>query len=226
MPTLELQKFDTETGDLVTAATEMEVADTGTLERAYAFLKTVLVPLRKEIKSTFGPIKTKAHETWKETVNQEKRYLEPVEEAERIIRKKAGTYELQREQEANERAIAAAKQAKREAEAKRQAQVTEAVVSGDDAAVRQLARMLIAVKAQAQDEPKKFAGVSTRANWKAAPIPGQIMETIRFVAENPQYANFLTYNMPALNSEAKAREALFDIPGVQAVNTPTVSVRG
>lgn len=61
--------------------------------------------LKNEVESTFGPIKTKAYATWKETVAQEKRHLEPLVAAERAIKGVMGKYlddveEKQRKEEA------------------------------------------------------------------------------------------------------------------------------
>lgn len=39
-----------------------------------------------EIQSAFGPIKTKTHAAWKETVSQEKHYLEDAQVVEKILR--------------------------------------------------------------------------------------------------------------------------------------------
>lgn len=72
-------------------ATEVVIDTIDSYRRACALLM-IIKRSSKEIKETFSPIKTKAYETWKEVVSQEKRHLSILDGAEGKIKDKLKSY--------------------------------------------------------------------------------------------------------------------------------------
>lgn len=71
---------------------------------------------------------------------------------------------------------------------------------------------------------QQAAGVSKpRDNWSAEVT--NPLALAKFVVDNPTFANLVQPNMVALNQLAKAQKNLLSIPGVRALNNPTISVR-
>src|SRR5215469_11082947 len=102
---------------VVAQAQEITVESNEDWEMASSFL-TLVATRKKQVSETFDPIVKKAHETWKEATEQRKRYLDPLEEAEKNVKRKAADWlaeqdRIRREQEAA--AAAAAKKAQEEA---------------------------------------------------------------------------------------------------------------
>jgi len=84
-------KLRAETTNLVTLADAIQVHDPEMLDAATVFLRDVK-KLESEIESTFGPIVSKCHEAHKEALAQKKKYLEPLQGAEKKLRKKITDY--------------------------------------------------------------------------------------------------------------------------------------
>jgi hypothetical protein len=76
----------------------------------------IIKALRKEVEDTFNPIIEKAHSAHKEAVSQRKKFTDPLDEAERIIKRKIGDYDQYLEDEARREAEKLAEIARREKE--------------------------------------------------------------------------------------------------------------
>ena len=83
----EVQSIERKATDIQGQAAAIAVTNHEQEQAAVDFLKG-LKAVRKEVEGTFGPIKEKAHATWKETVAQEKKHLEPLDAAERMVKGK------------------------------------------------------------------------------------------------------------------------------------------
>jgi hypothetical protein len=57
---------------------------------------------KKEVEDTFGPIKKKQHEAWKEACAQEAKYLGPLDKALMLVKGKIGTFTAQEEKKRRE----------------------------------------------------------------------------------------------------------------------------
>ena len=100
-----------------------EIATREGFDRAGKKLDEVIA-LKDEIKSTFGPIVTKAHEAHKEALKQQKKHLEVPLRLETILKGARGVWVQAREREAEvaAKAVADAEQKRREDEAKKRAE--------------------------------------------------------------------------------------------------------
>lgn len=97
-------KIEAQTLDIKAYVEQFAITSDAGLEEGKNQIR-LIKDLKSEVENTFGPIKTKAHATWKETVAQEKRHLEPLVAAERAIKGVMGKYmddveEKQRKEEA------------------------------------------------------------------------------------------------------------------------------
>lgn len=101
------KKIEVETTDITVYAEQYAIASQEDMEAGNDQLK-LIKELKKEVEDTFGPIKTKAHATWKESVAQEKRHLEPLDAAVKVIKGKMGNYldELEVERQKEEKRLA------------------------------------------------------------------------------------------------------------------------
>lgn len=166
----------------------------------------------KEIDSTFGPIKKKSHEAWKEVVAQEKRHQEPLLSAERAIKFKIGFYieeQQRRKREEEARLLAVAK--KREEEAR--LALALAVEQGGS---KQEAEIILNtpefVPAPIVPSLEKVPGVSTRKNWK-----------FKIVDENAIPREYLIPDEAAIGKIVRALGERTNIPGIQVYAEQVIS---
>lgn len=82
-----LEKLEQRIDPKVKAATELIVKDSEGIALARNMVQDIR-RLKKEIEDTFDPIIQKAYQAHKEAVAQKKRYIEPLDKAEAIIRQK------------------------------------------------------------------------------------------------------------------------------------------
>ena len=91
-----VQVIEKKAFDIKTQAEAILVTNHEEEQAEVDFLKG-LKGLRKEVEGTFGPIKEKAHATWKETVAQEKKHLEPLDAAEKLVKGKIVAFQNEQE---------------------------------------------------------------------------------------------------------------------------------
>ena len=100
-------------------AAELAIMSQGSLEIANT-MRQGIKRLIKEVTDTFGPIKQKTHSAWKEAVAQEKKYLDPLETADKRLKDKMGQYLLteqaERQKETDRLAEIARKEKEKEIE--------------------------------------------------------------------------------------------------------------
>lgn len=190
----------------------------------------VLKDLRKKVTDTFDPICSATHKAWNEATSKRKLHLDPIDEADRAIRKKSALFieeqERIREQIARE-AEAKRQKAEREEREKIEAQAKKAAEKGNiekaEALKEKAANVYVPPAFFPQAPVAKAAGVSTTRTWKAE--VSDFLALIVFISENPDYANLLEVNTSALNSYARMNKGLKKIPGVRFYEETNLSVR-
>lgn len=120
----DLITVEDETNDVVIKANNFNISTQEEYTASSAFLK-IIKELQKEVKDTFTPIVKKAHEAHKEAKNQEKKHLDPLVEAEGIVKRKSlkwldGQEKIRLEAERKAREKAEAEERKRKEELARQ----------------------------------------------------------------------------------------------------------
>lgn len=222
-------------------AKAIRIADQGTFERAAEFLLGVKA-LRREIDETFDPVIKKSHEAHKEAVAAKKKVEAPVADAEAIVKRGMGTYQLEQERVAREAAEVARKERERleaeararegaerkrlerEAEDRRLAEASEAEARGDaETAARLLDAPLepvfVAPAAPVfmpppAPETAKVEGVSFRESWD-----------FELVDERNLPREYLTPDLKKIGAVVRAMKGETKIPGVRVWSTKTVAAR-
>jgi len=208
--------------DLVLSqAGQIIVSDQETFGRAGEFLKGVKA-LEKEVSSTFDPIIDQANKTHREALAQKKRFMEPLEQAENIVKRAVSVYfaaeekkRLEIEAEAKKKLAEAAK-----IEDAGIALAEEAIAKGDQEGAMQavetasvVSQGIVAQIALPPEKPK-FNGIAGRKEWKF-----QILDKAKLPME------YLTPDMAAIGKTVRALGDKARIPGIRVWQETGISVR-
>lgn len=182
--------------------------------------------LRGEVETTFGPIVSSAHGTWKEALAGRKRADDPLNEAESILKQRIGTYQQEQRRIAQEAERQARIEAERLALEAREVEIEEAEAQG--ASVQEVATIIERPVVHFTPPPVRAAvpvvqGVSMRETWAAEVT--DVAALVRYAAANPQYVSLLTPNMTAINQMARAMKSTMDFPGVRVFMNSNVAAR-
>lgn len=230
-------------GASLTAYAGTLVIDTGeTFRDAAKWLQEIAVPLKRKIAETFRPRIEQAYALHKGLLADEKRFLSPVEDAERVVRSKLAIYEqaeaqrrreaeaaAQREQErlereAREEAASVRRALQAAAETRRIDEAAALEALGDrDGAERLIAAPLVVpvvlsapvfMPYPAVAAPPRVEGVSFRDDWT-------------FEVEAPFLVprEYLQVNDGAIRAVVKALKGATAIPGVRVFVRRVSAVR-
>jgi hypothetical protein len=175
----------------------------------------------------------------KEVLAARDAFIAPLATAERIVSGKSGAYAEVERARAEAAAKVAAEEARKREEAIRKREEEQALqdaiaaeAAGDTAQAADLfaeaeeieaAPIVVPVIAPVM-QTATVAGVSERKTWSAELT--DIAALVAHVATHPECINYLLPNMPALNSLARSQHEAMRIPGVRAVGTTSLAVRG
>ena len=217
-PTLKLvESPDTETiemrGMTITdQASALSIEDKATYERGAEIL-LLIKDAMKEIDATFGPIKTKAHATWKEIVAQEKRHQEPLLQAEASIKSKISTYVMAEEKKRREEEAKAMALLKKQEEEKRLAMAVEAEnLDLSDAVDSILEKPSFVPPVILETQAPKVKGVSMSMVWKFEIEDEKLVPDQFKMIDETKIRKLVS----AMGGEAR-------IPGVRIFQVPNVS---
>lgn len=247
----ERAQHDAQGTELAYWAASCLVTDHYSFSVAVEWLRDVVAPMKRQIAEQFRPRIQQAHALHKGLVADEKKFLEPVERAERVVRERIALYEqecererraleetarLERERLASEEAARVAaleRQLVREAEERQLTQAVAAEAAGDrETAARLLeappvvpviAPRPVFVPPPAVAAPKA-QGVSFRDDWSAEVV--DLLALVKAVASGHQPLALLQANVPALNQMAKALKGSMAVPGIRVTSRRITSVRG
>jgi hypothetical protein len=224
----ELQVIEKETNDVVNNANSFRVATQEEYDAGNVFLRTVK-DLQKKVKETFSPIVKKAHEAHKEAKAQEKKHLDPLIEAEKIVKQKSLVWleeqeNIRLEKEKKEREKAEAEEKKRKEELERQAKNWEEKGNVEKAEERrEQAEEVYIPPAPVESTATKAAGQSIKVTWSAEVV--DLMALVKGVVAGTVPLACIEANMPVLNKQAVALKEQFNYPGVKAVSKKGLAIR-
>ena len=175
-----------------------------------------LSALIKEIEATFGPHKDAAHKTWKGLVAEEKRHVDPVEEAKRLIKGKRITYDTEQTH------IRKEAEAKLQAEARRlaeEATLRDAIAAEAEGRLEEAEAIL--------DEPVSVPTVTIAKTTPSAGVSGAIreiwsarvvnkMDVIKAVLAGQASPELIDINMTVANGLARSLKLSLNVPGLIA----------
>ncbi len=207
---------------VVSEARAIVITNDAELEQANVFLRTRCKAMREQIAGSFGRIKAKAHEAYKEALGQFSRFDSPWAEAEEIVKEAIARYSREQREAAERRLLQQRQAAQALAEQERLERAVHLESQGRQAEALALLDRPAPVAVVAASRPvPKLAGTSIAETWK-----GQVTDFAALVAAaaaDPQYLGLLQPNQVAINQLAKALKRELRVPGVQAV--PSDSVR-
>jgi len=215
---LEVRKIKEQSLELINKANDMEVRTREQYDSTAIFLKAIKA-IQKQVKETFDPIVDKTRAAWKESVAQKDKHLNPLVEAERLVKKKVLLFlqEDARKRKAEEDRLAAeARERERKEKAKLEKKAEKAEARGDMEKAEELREKKeeVHIPTPIIPDEKKKDGVSLPKIWKAK------ITDINLVPRE-----HMLPDMVKLNKLAKAVKGTMQIPGVEFYFEETVSAR-
>jgi hypothetical protein len=175
-----LQKLEDDTKYCISVAKDVVIENQITYEKASAFLKTIK-DLTQKIKESFDPIIEKAHQAHKEALAQRDKHLDPIKQAEILIKSKISNYlaicEKKRQEEQERLQREADKKAQKERD-RLQVQADKASASGKEEKAQELLNKIDQVESIvpiAGAVVQKVEGMSVRKIWKARVVDFNIL---------------------------------------------------
>lgn len=196
-----------------------------TFERAGELLRDVKA-LRLEIAEHHAPVIEAAHRAHKAALDAKKKLDEPLDEAEREIKRRMGDYHAEQERIRREeqRRLEAEARAREEERRLEEAAALEAEGRQEEAEqVLEEEPAMIEAPIAAPPTPK-VAGVSMREKWTAEVVDKAAF--VRACADNPAWMPLVLANVPALNQQAASLKGELRIPGVRVRREQIVAARG
>lgn len=208
----DIQAIETKTSSIVGQAQAQAVTTPAEFEAAADLLLRVK-ECRKEIAATFGPIKAKQYDAWKECVAQEKRHDEPLVLAESILKGKIADYSMEQERKRREEEARLQAEANKKAEEEKLREAVALEAAGETEAAEQAldAPSYVAPVVVPSSTPK-VTGISTRMEWDF-----QILDT----AKVPEI--FKVVDEKKIRAQVKSLGANCKIPGVRVFQRPVVA---
>lgn len=157
----------------------------------------VVKEMQKNVKDFFEPIKSKAYATWKQVGDQMKIYLKPLEDAERLIKQKMGSYYQEQEKQRKAEEARLQEEARKKAE---EEQLKLAEETGDDSILDQ---PVIAPQVHIE-KPAKQEGISYMDLWQ-------------FTIKDPKLIpnEYMIPNEKLIGQIVRANKGNTNIPGVE-----------
>lgn len=184
-----------------------------------------VVALRKEIETQFAEPKKKANEAHKAITAMEKRYLDPLVEAESILKASIRTFTAAQERIRleNEQRLRA-EQARMDEEARIAAAIEAEQAGASEAEVQAvIEEPTFVAPVIAAPTFSKAVGTSNPVTWSAEVF--DMKQLCSAIAAGRQPEALVAANQPALNKMAVALKSALSIPGVKAVSTTVVRFR-
>lgn len=224
----EVAVIEKESNKVLGHAKTLDIKSQEDYDKAAQFIKAVKL-LQKKVNETFGPIVSKAYAAWKEAKAQEKKHLDPLVEAEQIVKRASiGWYEeqerIRQDKERKEREAADAAEKKRKKELKSQAKGWEEKGNTEKAEERRAAAEQVHVAPRpVLDTAQKAVGQSIKENWKADVT--DLRSLVKAVADGRAPLNFLTPDMTVINRQAKATKDSMKFDGIKFYVEKVMAVR-
>jgi hypothetical protein len=240
-----------EGAQLVVQANGLAITDAYSYTAAAAWLRDALVPMKRKIQETFRPRIQQAHALHKGLCDDERRFLSPVEGAERVVKAKLAAWEeaetrrrqeaaaaARREQErleaeARAQALAVEARLRKEAEDQRIAEAAQLEQRGDQVGATKLLEAPVPVPVVTPAavfapvppvaSAPKVEGVSYAETWSAEVTDLALL--VKAVAAGEAALTLLQPNTAALNGLARSLKGAMAVPGVRAVSSKTARVR-
>ena len=199
---------------LADEARAVVVVDAESYTRAGEIWKA-LRDMMKKMDETFDSIIKKAHEAHREAIAKKAEHYKPLEDAQRLLKKVMGDYDLEQERIRQAEQARLAEIARKEEEDRRLEEALLAEEFGDaEEAAAILEEPVHVAPVVVPKATPKVQGLSYREIWAAEVV--NIRELCRAVADGRASTECIQANMPTLNRMATALKSTMNVPGVRA----------
>ena len=204
-------------------------------QQSYDYAASVLIEIktwRKRWEEYWQEPKDNAYKAWKGIVAKFNEADETAAKSEAIVKQKILAWDQEQEHIRQEAQRKAEAEAKAKEEAERQARAAEMeMLEVDDADIEAvLSAPSTAVAEVVQPTYQKVSSISTRANWCAEVTDlkalFKALGSGKFKLNPDQTTKTKEFFESLLKPQATANTSTLNIPGVVAVNRPSVGVRG
>lgn len=212
--TAAIQIIERRASDIARRAAEHRVTDQESYDTATNALKG-LKAMIAEIKDTFGPIIKKAHDAHKEALAQQAKYLRPLEDADKILRRKSADWFAEQDRLRRAAEEAARKEAQRKAEEEALARASFLDEAGlKDEAERVLGQPVVPKAAPVTVTAPDRNGVVMRDVWCF-----EITDVTKLPRE------YMQPDEAAIRKQVQAMKGQANIPGVRVRCEKRAAVR-
>lgn len=192
-------------------------------ESANAALRDIKA-MAKQVNDRFEPAVTAANKAHKELTKLRGSLLEPLEQAEKLIKGKLGAFLAAEQRKADEARREAERIARAAAEEERLVQAASLERQGRTLeAAAEIEAPVVVAPVPAPPAPPKIAGTSVREIWTGR--VDSLLALVQHIAANPSLIGLLKADQSAIDALARASKHELRIPGVTAVCNATVTVR-
>lgn len=212
----EVDTIKAEVAPIVEKAKMIVIVDQVSSDMAADFLKAVK-SAQSRVTAFWKPIKEAAHKAWKQTTEGENQILDPLKDAEAMVKGKILTFQKEQEQARLEQQRLLQAKADEEARKERERLEKEAAKLKTPelkAARLEQAAAVVAPVIEIKPAVVQAKGVATVKTWKAV-----VVDELAVPRE------WLIVNESALDKFAKATKGAAKIPGVRFEETETISCR-
>lgn len=203
--------------EVIKQANEFKIATQEHFSLAGEFLKK-LKTVQKQIADTFDPIITKARSALNEAREQKDKHLNPILEAETLVKKKMLIFkseEDKKRREYEEKLAEEARQKELKEKQRLEKQALKAEAKGDTERAEELREKKeeVFVPAPIIPEAEKTEGISTKIIWKA-----------RIIDESLVPREYMLVDLIKLSKLARAVHNTMKIPGVEFYSEECMAV--
>lgn len=213
---MENKQLQKESNSIISKADSFWVTNQEEYDLASEYLKSIKSH-QKKIKAVFDPLAEKAHAAHKAITTQKKEFLDPVNAAEAVLKKKLIAFIEKREaaQRAEEERIRKLQEEEERQRLLKRSQVAEEFGDVEKAEeAKEAAENVVVETPVLVHEKTTVKGQSVRKNWKA-----QVVDKTKIPVM------FMEPNMPALNDFARTTKGQSPMPGVEFYEETSLASR-
>lgn len=208
------QQLANESHTQLARAESLAILNQAGLDQAAAFLRDVK-DLRAKVDDAYDGIIRKAHEAHKEAIATKRRYSDPLDRVERILKDKIGSFQLAEARKREEERRRLEEAARQEEERKRLEAAIEMEKQGDKAAASALLEAPLPPPTVYVPPAPKAEGVTTRMEW-----------TFEIVNPHLVPREYCEPDPVKIRAFVRAVGGMKELSGVKIFRRPVVTARG
>jgi hypothetical protein len=220
------QQLKSEALTVVQRARTIVVSDQASYDSACDLLLSTVIPFRKRWSDFWKPMTEAAWKAYKTVQIRFKEGDEPLEEAEKAIKKEIRRWDDEQQKIEAERQRRAQEEAEKAAEEER---LRAAIVAEEAGATETEVSAIVDAPVAVVAEPvapayQRTSGISKRENWKCK--VNDLHALVKAAAKDKSLMAYLQPDQRALDARAKADRQTLNLPGCVAYNDAVISARG